>query len=126
MYDLHSYVSCDDDILLHQQLNVHASFCENFESYWHNDRISCTCSIGSEIDPSFDFFDLGEDLISYLDACDCMASFLFPFLSWSDIRTLEFPQVECHEVFGVLRLLFLPECILPIVYQIWATWFDHL
>ena len=85
MYDLHSSVSCDDDLLLHQQLKLHASFCVNFDNYWHNDHISCTCSIGSEIDPSFDSSNMGEELISYLDVCDCMASFPFPFLSWHEI-----------------------------------------
>ena len=66
MYDLHSYVSCDG-VLLYQQLKLHASFCVNFGSYWHSDCISYTYSIGSEIDPSFVYSDLGEELISYLD-----------------------------------------------------------
>ena len=101
MYDLHSFVSCDY-VLLHRQLKLHASFCENFDHYWHNDRISCTCSIGSEMDPSFVSFDMGKDLISYLDACECMDSFPFPCLSSHEIRTLTFPQVECHEVFSVM------------------------
>ena len=70
MFDLHSFVSYDDDLLLHQLLKLHASFCVNFDSYWHNDRISCTCSIGHEIDPSFVSSDLGEDFISYLGGCD--------------------------------------------------------
>ena len=65
-----SLAPCEEGLLLHQQLKLHASFCVNFDNYLHNDHISCTCSIRYEIDPSSVSFDLGEDLISYLDACD--------------------------------------------------------
>ena len=102
MYNIHSYFSFGYDLILHQQFKLHASLCENFDSYWHNNHISCTCSVGSKIDPSFVSSDMGEELISFLYACECMPSFPFPFLSWYVIRTLDFPQVEYHEVFGVL------------------------
>ena len=93
---------------------------------WRNDHMPCTCSTVSEINPSSLSFALGVDLISYLGACDCTTSFLFLCLSWHEIRTLDSPQVEYHEVFDALLFSPLLECILPIAYQIWATWFDHL
>ena len=70
MNDHPSLAPCEEGLHLHQQLKLHASFCENLDSYWHNDRISCTCSTVYEISPSLVSSDLDEDLISYLDAYD--------------------------------------------------------
>ena len=113
LYNLQSFDSYDDSIILHQQLRLHVSFCLNLDNCRHNDHSSCTWSIIYVIHPSSFSFDMEKGFISYLGACDCKTSFPFSCLSWYEIQTLDSPRVRCHEVFGVLLFSSLPECILP-------------